>query len=490
MIRNLKRTGTFTFAILLLLSVFTQDAYAKEKLTITITPDKEEAYLVGEQATFAIEIKKRQKKHRVPKKHYKYPKIRLEQIEATFPDEATRVDLTQVDRNRYIYTTPEFTEEGNPTLSITVRTHGAAKSIERLERVKEIFERRIDYWKEIREETTDERLKKRIDKMIARYQRVIERIEKTIERIKARGIIGQNSCTIEVIAGAVPDIVQMEEGFNSGDWESLCNSAEALKEMGKSATPVLVNTFQDKTKDKIFRKMVAEIVGEIKDSNAVEPLITVLNDASDEEYIRAEAAFTLGKIRDERALNSLLSVLNDESEQIRSSAATGLGLLGKSEAVEPLIGKLGDESELMRIRTIGGLSMLGDPRAVEPLINLLADESESIASQAILALGILKDVRAVEPLLDIVQNRTGLRLVNAIKALGQIGNPRAVDSLITILEGDDEYLFMNAGMALAQIGDIRAVDPLAAAIERASSEFARNKLKEAYKVLTGEDYSG
>lgn len=480
MTREMRRVGVLGLSVLLAISFFTLNANAARearKVNVTITPDKEE-YVVDETATFDIEIKRRGR----------YARLKIEQIEATFPDEATHVSLTQVDRGRYTYTTPEFTEPGDFTLSVTVRTWGAVRSVQRLERTIEIFERRIEYWESIKERVRRERTKKLIDRIIAIYQRIIERIQATIDRISQRGIIGHNSCTIKVIEPVTKYIEEMEGSYDNQDREGLINAVLTLRDFDKDATPVLVDAFQDKEKDLVLRKMVAEIMGEIGDPTSVDPLINVMEDKTEENYLRAEAALTLGKIRDEKALVPLISALDDEDGEVRSSAALSLGLLGNSDALIPLMEKLSGEGFIMRIRVIGALGMLGDPSAAEPLISLLDDENKLIASAATTSLGLLEDPRAVEPLLNILQTKKDLRQANAIKALGQIGDIRAVDPLVSFLEKDDEYQVMNAGMALAQIGDPRAITPIAEAIERVKFRLAKLRLKEAYKTLTGEDY--
>jgi len=283
-------------------------------------------------------------------------------------------------------------------------------------------------------------------------------------------------------------IAKMEEAFTAGSWEDLTQAAATLMEMGKPAVPYLLTAFKDSGKNEVLRKMYAEIIGEIKDGSAVGPLVEVLNNPNETEFIRAEAASTLGKIGVETAFNPLLNTLNDPSEQVRSMAAYGLGYLGSGNAVVPLIGKLTDPSELMRNRVIRALGALPDSRAVEPLINCLEDPSESVVTQAILSLGALKDSRAIVPLIDILETKTGIRQVSAMQALGQLGDTRAVDPLISILQGQNEYLMIHAGLALAKIGDQGAVDPLRTAIERVKDEFVKQKLKEAYKILTGEEY--
>jgi len=479
---KIRRVGVLGLCVLLALSIFALNANAAREawnVDITITPDKEEAYLVEETAMFDIEIKRRGR----------YARLKLEQIEATFHDEATHVTLIQIDRGRYTYTTPPFADEEDPTLDITIRTLRAVRSIQRLERVIEIFEKRIEHWQSIKERIRHKRLERLIDRIIAIYQRLIKRPQATIDRISTRGIIGHNSCTIDVV-NPVKYIEQMEKGLTTGSWEDLTQAAATLKEMGKLAVPKLSEAFMDSTKNPILRKMYGEILAEIKDSSAAEPLIAVLNDLGQEESVRAEASYTLGDIGDEAALNPLLNALNDESEHVRSSAALGLGYLGSSDAVARLIEKLIDPGLNMRICTIRGLGLIGDSGALEPLVDLLDDECETIVCAAILALGAIEDDEAVDPLLNILQIGSTKKQIRAMGALGQIGDTKAVDPLITFLQGEDEYLVMESGLALAQIGDPRAVEPLEKAIEKVTDEFVRSELKKAYETLTGEEYQG
>ncbi len=300
---KIKKVGSISLLSLVLLSFFITSANAwprkkykkpewRKKVEITITTDKE-VYGVEETAFFSIEMKQADK----------LVMIRPKQLEATFPDENTPVTLTQLSQGEYYtYITPEFTEVGDYTLTVTVRLYGAVKSIENLEKVKQRFEERIEWLKELKEKVKNKRKKKCIDRLMAIYQRIIQRIESSIDRIRERSIIGTNSCTITV---KIKYTKKMEEAFESGDWESLCTYAETLMQEGSEAIPELVEVLKDKEKDPVFRKMIAEIIAEIKDITSTPSLISVLSDETEDESIRAEKLPSLLGRQVERVLMRL-----------------------------------------------------------------------------------------------------------------------------------------------------------------------------------------
>lgn len=482
----MRKVGVLSLSVLLALSIFALDANGAREarnVDITITPDKEEAYLVDETATFDIEIKRRGR----------YARLKLEQIEAFFPDPATHVTLTQIDRGRYTYTTPEFTEPGDFTLSITVRTWGAVRSIQRLERVIEIFKSRIKYWEMIKERARRERTKELIDRIIAIYQRIIERIQITIDRISQRGIIGHNSCTIEV-TGVMPvtkyieqmeEVCQETEDMEAASW-GLAPIMEDLVEKGPSAVPKLLETAKDRTvSDSVRAVIIGHVLGIIDDKRSVEPLIEILDDPTERETIRAEAADTLGMLKDERAVMPLIDAIFTSQPYLASRAIIALGRIGDPRAEEPLIAILNDPQakDLWAVAS-GALSKTGGSQAIEPLIATLEQNVDTAAY----ALSRMGGDQAIEALIAKLEKRDS-GSVDAAGALGLSGDPRAVEPLIAALEAEDELLIGYAAKALGKLGDMRAKEPLENALARTTDKGLRRDIAAALKELTGEEYS-
>lgn len=145
--------------------------------------------------------------------------------------------------------------------------------------------------------------------------------------------------------------------------------------------PALITALEDE--HWLTRTSATEVLGEIGDERAVEPLIDALkNDkASDVQRSAAEA---LGKIGDKRVVELLIKALKDEDWQVRLGAA--IGLTGDKRAVEPLIDALKDEYAWVRERAAEALGKIGDERAVEPLNAVLEDKEMDVRTAAQTAL--------------------------------------------------------------------------------------------------------
>ena len=118
-----------------------------------------------------------------------------------------------------------------------------------------------------------------------------------------------------------------------GDWHILSqlkadrvrlDAAETLAKIGKPAVKPLIEALKDGAEDVAVRMKAAEVLGEIGDERAVEPLIQALKDK--DEFVRQCAAEALGEIGDERAVETLNQALKDE--WVREEAAKALKKIG------------------------------------------------------------------------------------------------------------------------------------------------------------------
>ncbi|MCK4423304.1 MAG: hypothetical protein KAV18_04455, partial [Candidatus Omnitrophica bacterium] len=109
----IKKAGLFKFLFcLVLIGLYAFNANAQPKgkhnwrhshkcsrdIDINITADKEDDYIVGEEASFDIEMTR----------HNKPANIKLKQIEATFPNVEVPVSLTKVSKGKFKYISDEF----------------------------------------------------------------------------------------------------------------------------------------------------------------------------------------------------------------------------------------------------------------------------------------------------------------------------------------------------------------------------------------------
>jgi HEAT repeat protein len=194
--------------------------------------------------------------------------------------------------------------------------------------------------------------------------------------------------------------------LNDEDSQVQEDAAQALMNMGSPVVEPLLNVLNQENISMTCSAII--ILGNLKDSRAVEPLIGVLKYFTSWK-VRYEAAKSLGKIKDRRSVLPLIDALDDKHSKVREGAAEALRQIG--------------------------------PIAVEPLITALNDENPNICHDAIVLLGDIKDGQAVEHLIGVLKNYELWTLrFEAARALGKIKDPRAIEPLIEALNDKDAYV--------------------------------------------------
>jgi HEAT repeat protein len=149
------------------------------------------------------------------------------------------------------------------------------------------------------------------------------------------------------------------------------------------------------------RNLALEVL-EQTGSAALETLLSLLS--HDDANIRKFIVDTLGKLGDPRAIPPLIASLKDRDPNVRGSAAEGLGYLRAREAVPQLLGLL-DDNEWVVFTVIEALGYIADPAALPALMALLKDGSETVRYVVIEALGKFTDSGAcVKPMLELVRS--------------------------------------------------------------------------------------
>ena len=82
-------------------------------------------------------------------------------------------------------------------------------------------------------------------------------------------------------------IKRMRKYFKKGNWEGICECAYILEKDCKGfAVDELTSSFKNKQYHPVFRKMLSDIIGDIKDRKATKGLIEVLDDISGNTFVR------------------------------------------------------------------------------------------------------------------------------------------------------------------------------------------------------------
>lgn len=160
-------------------------------------------------------------------------------------------------------------------------------------------------------------------------------------------------------------------------------------------------------------------------ADATEELIAALNEGDGAQY----AAKALGDLRASDAAEPLAELLDHESDDRRWAAVGALGEIGKP-AIKPASAKLRSDHAHAREAAARVFSLQPDPSVLDDLIALLEDEDASVRSAAADALGAIGDSCAGDALARLLRDHQLEVRRAAVGALEQIGwqptNPRDV----------------------------------------------------------------
>jgi HEAT repeat protein len=109
-------------------------------------------------------------------------------------------------------------------------------------------------------------------------------------------------------------------------------------------------------------------LGKIRDERVLDPIIGQLR--NDEFHLDAmEALVELGR----PSVEKLVPLLKDKDEQVRKRAVIVLGQIKDSDVLEPLIDMLKDADWFTRLSAAAALEQIGDERGREAIKPLLKD---------------------------------------------------------------------------------------------------------------------
>lgn len=249
------------------------------------------------------------------------------------------------------------------------------------------------------------------------------------------------------------------------------------------ATEPLINLLKDNHVD--VRNSAAQVLGKIGNPVALEPLISVLND--EDEGVRAVTVQAIGRIGTSRAIDVLQSIVFDEQNRFQSHAAHALAMTNNSSAVPILISCLTSSNTDLRIAAATSLGHLKSNESDIQLIKLLNDEDDKVKLAAIEALGDLNCQDAISLLIELL-NCTDYHVQSiAINVLGKLGATQAVDRLLHLMNTTDQNLQRVIAQALGQIQDSRSVESLTGLLYEAKSE--KYTVKIVYQALQNLGYA-
>ena len=261
------------------------------------------------------------------------------------------------------------------------------------------------------------------------------------------------------------------------------SSKQALLKIGEQSISPLAQALREESSD--VRKATAEVLGEFNDPGSVENLIEALKDENPEvqmaskrallklgEYavepliramgrgdsaIRKNVSEVLGEINDPRAINPLIELLEDENHEVQMASRWSLIKMG-GQAVEPLIRAVRRGGSTIRRNASEALGEIKDSRAVGSCIAALKDRDSEVRLAAKIALEKFKDF-AVKPLIAAMKDGDSHVQLAAKWILVNIGDS-AIDALIDAMKSDDSFNRRNAAEVLGEVRDPHSISSL------------------------------
>ena len=130
----------------------------------------------------------------------------------------------------------------------------------------------------------------------------------------------------------------------------------SLTRMGKEAAGALIESLQ--RDDELSRAEAAEVLGDLGQAQAVDPLIQAFR--TGDGRLRHNAVLSLIELNKTAGFETFLELLNSENSELRADAAWALGLSGDVRARERLLQSMaGDEDADVRLNASKALRELG-----------------------------------------------------------------------------------------------------------------------------------
>ncbi|MBP7056270.1 MAG: tetratricopeptide repeat protein [Candidatus Omnitrophica bacterium] len=291
---------------------------------------------------------------------------------------------------------------------------------------------------------------------------------------------GAKSAAVANDTALAKEIEQLIPQLGDPKLEINMAAQQRLEDIGDPAVEPLIRALADKNSQIHYRAQTALV--RINTSLALERLTAALN-SKNEEVVKT-VSWILGQKKDSRAIDSLIKKLGDENFSIRDAASKALAVIGEP-AVLPLIVSLGSYNKDVRGSAAMAFWYIKDPRATESLVKMLGDESDDVRNYAARALMNIGKP-AIESLLKALRSEDVIIRRYAAKAIA-INDPRVIDPLIEALYDNDALVVQNAVISLGIVGDERAIEPLSKAsanrvvVERAIKDI-KSRLKPASPV--------
>ena len=249
-------------------------------------------------------------------------------------------------------------------------------------------------------------------------------------------------------------IIQLVEGFNDTRGMKRLAFAEILGQVGKPATPALIDGLANH-ENPVVRRACAKTMTLIADTATIPTLVNAL--LTDEDTVVHGSAVGALAVMGEEAAPVLLDIVasDDYPDSSKGLATWGLSFVGTAGAAH-LYNAIDSGNEEVRSAVIGALTTLvqesDDQQALGLIVSGLSDSSAMVRSEAAAALGKLSNATLVPHLTTVLADKDVDVRKTAAMAMMKIGSGEAIAPLQDALsEEQDEAVLPVFRLAIAQL---------------------------------------
>lgn len=286
-----------------------------------------------------------------------------------------------------------------------------------------------------------------------------------------------------------PALKKMKGVFGLNTWDGLTTYSETVLKIKNADALSLALSASSLQNDVSVRSDAMRKLSDMKEHSAQDHLLTVYGDVNCAQDVRGEAALALGILGDKAVIPALIPGVLDPQEKVSVGSARALSFYSEEDTQVSLV-KMLERLDFMRKDAAIKAILSAGWKPVGTILKLAESADPQVANTATKLLGGMQDPRAIDLLLKLLEQPGPRDQSVIISALGDAKDPRAVEPLLKIAGDPERRKGKQAelGEALASLGDQRAAEPLAEMIRKADSRVSWERLRAAYKKLTGKDY--
>ena len=282
---------------------------------------------------------------------------------------------------------------------------------------------------------------------------------------------------------------KMQGMFGLNAWDGLTKYSETILKIKNANALSLALSASGLQNEVSVRSDAMRKLSDLKEHSAQDYFLNTYGDVNCVQDVRGEAALALGILGDKAVIPVLIPGVLDPEEKVSIGSARALSFYNEEDTQGPLM-KMLERLDFMRKDAAIKAIVSAGWKPVGTIMKLAESTDAQVANTATKLLGGMQDPRATDHLLKLL-NEPGSRDQSVIiSALGDTKDPRAVEPLLKIAIDPERRKGKQAdlGEALANLGDQRAAEPIADMIKKADSRVSWERLRAAYKKLTGKDF--